>query len=275
MYNSIDKNDIHRKMKQIFLIDKLKREKLILNSYPIIPHLTERVIKLIIQINNPKIEEFQINKKSSELKKSYYLHKSRIDFNIPFDSENLRYYNPYLKIWYKGVYEREHKALRNIALYKHINKRFLYLDIKPIQILKLLYAKHKISKFLFKKSIKLLANNQKLPNKVLRLINCYLSTIKSNTAKTSITAIEHKKDRRLRLKFNNHKVVLKKKSYIRIFNLEYTHFLINPDNKNDFRIFRLNKIYNEIGLELEHKIEQDNKIVFDVSQHKTQKKFYI
>lgn len=263
-------------VKQIYLTEKLNKEREIIKSFPVIPILTDRVINLTIQITKPYIDfEVWLNKENQALKRLYYIHQDRVNFNIPFDSKNLKHYDPYLKVWYSGIYEREHESLRDRTLYKHINKRFLYLDIRPIQIIKVLYAKHKISKFLYKKSIKALAGNKKIPNVVLRKINLYLSTIKSNTSKCSISAIQKQNDKRLRLKFNNHSVVIKKKSYMRIFNLETKHFLLNPNNKEDFRIYRLNKIYLEIGLELDNKLIQDNKIVFDDRQHKRHKRFDI
>lgn len=233
----------------------------IISTLPRVDIITDNLLKLTIQISKGLDDDYLINHYSQQIKREWTKYHNRVEHNLIYDDSNLKNYSVHNPFVVSGIYEREYKITQE-QQYKHINKRFIYYDISLFQIIKVLYRKHKISKFLYKKSIRNIKNKKKIPNKVLRLVNCYYSTFKSNTSKNSIQAIGKEKDNRTRLNVRGYSVVLKKRTQTRLTNLNHRWAILSDLKPNDFRNFRIDTIYQEIKQEIKIKIEQDNKLIF-------------
>ena len=115
--------------------------------------------------------------------------------------------------------------------YYFIIKKANYKDISFIGILKTLYKAHKIDRYQYKDSIRRLLSRKPLKNKVYSVVHFYLSTLKSSTSKTTLTAL-NKQDKRKQyqrffiVKYQNqsYAVTIKKKRYKE---LVYNRYLSN------------------------------------------------
>ena len=213
--------------------------------------------------------------KITKSKELYLFYKTRLK-NITFDIDNIKNYEIPINNYSKVLYEQDK------TLYKIINKKPRYKDISLFQLLKLFQKEHKISKVLFKKSIKIIKeipiikqHNEitlylsyfdkshkrefkkipQLSNKVLLLVNSYYKTIKSHNNKTSVSALIRQQDNRTRLNFNGYSVLIKQR-YSRIIE----NHNINQEN-NNYSKDRLKLIYSLIEKEHKTKLTQDNKII--------------
>ena len=126
----------------------------------------------------------------------------------------------------------DHKDIEDIKKdFYFILKKTNYKDISFIGILKTLWKYHKISKYDYKDSIKRLLSRKPLRNKVYSIIHFYLSTLKSSTSKTTLTAL-NKQDKKKQyqrffiVKYQNqsYAVTIKKKRYMEIV---YNKYLSN------------------------------------------------
>jgi len=213
--------------------------------------------------------------KISQAKEQYIKSYKRI-INLKYDIQNLNNYNVYIPNHSKVLYNDDKN------LYKIINKKPRYKDISTIQILKVLLSQHKINKYLYKSSIKIINQYQeikqhndlclyysfwdkshlqefkKLPqlkNKVSNLVSSYYKTIKSNKSKTTISALKRQQDKRTRININGYGVLLKK----RYSDILENH-TINQD-KNNYSKDRLKLIYSVIQQEFNNKLTNDNKLL--------------
>ena len=112
-----------------------------------------------------------------------------------------------------------------------ILKKTNYKDISFIGILKTLWKTHKISKYDYKDSIKRLLSRKPLRNKVFSLCHFYLTTLKSSTSKSTLTALNKKDNRKQYIRFfiveyqnQSYAVTVKKAQYNKIV---YNRYLSN------------------------------------------------
>ncbi len=196
---------------------------------------TKQKLILLLEIQNKLID----NKRYLENLK--YSEKTQYDFKI----------NPFQKL----EYEQDKNK------YIYINKQIRYKDISIFQVVKILYKTHKINKYMFKKTIRALKENKKIPLKVLEHINFYFKTIKSNTSKNTITKLKQIDDKRHFeiLKINNNPYRVYTKTYFKKYLDKYTYF-------NDTK--KLNKIYSRLEDEFKSRLKNSNKLVFD-DDHKS------
>ena len=112
-----------------------------------------------------------------------------------------------------------------------ILKKTNYKDISFIGILKTLWKTHKISKYDYKDSIKRLLSRKPLRNKVYSVVHFYLTTLKSSTSKSTLTALNKKDNRKQYIRFfiveyqnQSYAVTVKKAQYNKIV---YNRYLSN------------------------------------------------
>ena len=90
---------------------------------------------------------------------------------------------------------RDHYAIRDIknnTSYKFITQNRSYIDISNLGILKTLYKNHKINRYEYKNSIKRIVNKKRLKTNINNRIHFYLTTLKTNTNKSTITALKRR-----------------------------------------------------------------------------------
>ena len=123
----------------------------------------------------------------------------------------------------------DNKDIRDIKKnFYFILKKTNYKNISFLGILKTLWKVHKISKYDYKDSIKRLLRNKPLRSKVYSLVHFYLSTLKSSTSKSTLTALnkqDHRKQyqRFFIVKYQNqsYAVTVKKVRYMEIVYNKY------------------------------------------------------
>jgi len=184
-------------------------------------------------------------------KQAYKQAQQRL-INIDYDIKNNKSYSFYNYPYKKLMREQDKTS------YKIINKKPIYKDISVFQILKNSYKQHKISKVLYKDSIKRIKDNKPLKDKVINIINSYYKTIKSNSNKTSLTALKRQQDKRTRINYNGYSVLIKKR-YSDIINNHINK--LSQENKPNYRQDRLILIDKVIKQEFKIKLAQDNKTI--------------
>lgn len=100
--------------------------------------------------------------------------------------------------------------------YEYINKQCTYKDVSILQILKILWQLHKISKFTYAETKRRIKNGKAPQNNVLCLINAYYSSLKGITRKNTISALKRYYDKRYRETITIHNIrysVVMKNSY--------------------------------------------------------------
>lgn len=205
------------------------------SQYPLFSHLI------------PKERQKEIHNK----KNSLHITKQRLT-HTQHDLKNFNSENIPIPIKIKLLYND------NNTLFNTINNKPRYKDISPLQILKILYHKRKITRFIYKNSIKRIHNNEKLKSSVIRLISAYYTTIKSNVSKNNISAITRKNDKRTRLKISGYSVLLKERTTQRLNN-HIRHEIHNE--KTTYRTQRLNNIYSLITTQFNKKLINDNDLI--------------
>ena len=131
--------------------------------------------------------------------------------------------------------------IKNNTSYKFITKNRSYIDISNFGILKTLYKNHKINKYSYKDSIKRLINKKRLKTNINNRIHFYLTTLKTNTNKSTITALNRRtpiNKRFINIDYKNQKyaVYIKKPKFIQlVYNKhlcpEYKVLMVNSITK--------------------------------------------
>lgn len=124
----------------------------------------------------------------------------------------------------------------NKKKYRFILDNKTYLDISHFGLLKRLYKKHKINRYDYKDSIKRLANDKRLSNKIQIKLAYLLKTVKSNTNKSTMSKLKFKEQQNKRFigvtayNKNRYATHLKKHVYKEITNdlrsKEYTDIMV-------------------------------------------------
>ena len=130
---------------------------------------------------------------------------------------------------------------KNNTSYKFITKNRSYIDISNLGILKTLYKNHKINRYEYKNSIKRIVNKKRLKTNINNRIHFYLTTLKTNTNKSTITALKRRtpiNKRFINIDYKNQKysVYIKKPKFIQlVYNKhlcpEYKDLMINSITK--------------------------------------------
>ena len=183
-------------------------------------------------------------------KQQYNTNKQRIT-NNQYDIKN--YQQQPLKIVYSIQYDNDKQPLQPL-----INNKPRYKDISIKTILKILYSTHKISKFLYKDTIKRIQQNKNINNRIKEHINLYLSTFKSNNNKNTLSTLQQTKHERINI--NGYSVILKKRTSQRLNN----H--INKEATNEkptYRTERIKRISYLIEKQFKNKLINDNKILIN------------
>ena len=183
-------------------------------------------------------------------KQQYNTNKQRIT-NNQYDIKN--YQQQPLKIVYSIQYDNDKQPLQPL-----INNKPRYKDISIKTILKILYSTHKISKFLYKDTIKRIQQNKNINNRIKEHINLYLSTFKSNNNKNTLSTLQQTKHTRINI--NGYSVILKKRTSERIQHLQNIEI---QQEKHTFRTERIQRINELITQQFNKKLINDNKILIN------------
>jgi len=135
------------------------------------------------------------------------------------------------KVLTKSRYSYEYIIIKK-SKEPSINKPF-YLDLNIFTILKYLYKNHKISRVDFKNSIKHITHNKLISDKVYNAIHYFLSSIKTNSSKNTMTSLNKQTARSRRFMLikkgiNQYSVYIKLKQYRKFMN----NCLLNTDYSN-------------------------------------------
>ena len=183
-------------------------------------------------------------------KQQYNTNKQRIT-NNQHDIKN--YQQPFIKIVYSIQYDNYNKPIQPL-----INNKPRYKDISIKTILKILYSTHKITKFMYKDTIKRIQQNKNINNRIKEHINLYLSTFKSNNNKNTLSTLQQTKHTRINI--NGYSVILKKRTSERIQHLQNIEI---QQEKHTFRTERIQRINELITQQFNKKLINDNKILIN------------
>lgn len=201
--------------------------------------------------------------------------KKREDYNTATNRFNNVTYDLYNSHKYKQPIKNTPKLMyaNDGVLFSQINNKPRYKDYSIMQILKILYAKHKITKFMYKDSIRKAKQGKKLNNRVTERIQFYYKTLVSHKGKTNISALERQQKGNRTININGYAVLLKKRTISRLNNhieniarfplLTYRMFGFIRHTTvclTTYRNERVKTIYSQIEEQHKHKLIFDNSI---------------
>jgi len=155
----------------------------------------KKVNILFTKINSPEYNAKETEQDNIKKKFLYGITESRI-IAIQHDITTKAYNIPYIRTCPKIDYKKDTKE------YLLINKQVRYKDITPKQILKILFTKHKITKWLYKDSVKRIQQGKPPKEKIRFMLNRYWQNLKAQSGKNTISNLSKQatESQRVRLK---------------------------------------------------------------------------
>lgn len=156
----------------------------------------KKVNILFKKVNTPDYNPVQEEQENKTKAKEYATTQSRV-IAISHDIKTKAYNIPIQPNKPKIDYKKD------TTEYLLINKQVRYKDITPLQILKILYAKHKITKWLYRDTVRRIKTGQQPKQKIRIMLNTYWKNqAKAQTGKNTISNLTKQQieSKRVRLK---------------------------------------------------------------------------